>query len=445
MAASRHTRSEGPSQSCRVSAMRTVGGRRTGRAAPTNGANCAPSLCPIDCPPLEGVGSGLLSLSSSRAPTGSPALIEASLRGLGRELRAEAPELLSFLQPLLPDGDLGDGPVGGRGDETDTLFPTPDYDRHPYYSALARPDEALRARAVERFFESFSVIVRAEQAFAQKASRSGRLERALDTPRTPALAALEDAGIWRFRLSPTELNQTLERSEPAAQTLEARRVALPPEKRGVEGVLQLLAEHASQGADFEFYDGLLQNHDIYQVLEQYYGCPFRLLAVSLQINSGDDTGIARVCSYPDGRRAPSYYMHIDSAVGVVKILMYRTGRVTADTGAFRYVPGSHLTLDPVQRAIRKACDKAGLDGLKDEARAMFMALPPCLRRKANFGNDLLPEAGMIADALLAREIALEGEAGEGFLADINGAHRGNLHADPSGRREMFKFVLKGGK
>ncbi len=383
--------------------------------------------------------------SPSYAPTGSPALIEASLRGLGRELRAEAPDLFPLLQPLLPDGDLDDGPTVEANGELDALFPAPDYDRHPYYSALSRPDGDLRARAVERFFESFSNIVRAEQAFALRASKSGRLERPADVARSPALAALEDAGVWRFRLSPSELDETLERSEPAAQSLEARRLTLSPKKRGVEGVLQLLAEHASQNADFAFYDGLLHSHDVYRTLEQYYGCPFRLLAVSLQINSGDDTGIARVCSYPDGRRAPSYYMHIDSAVGVLKILMYRSGKVTAENGAFSYVPGSHRTLNPVQRAIRKACDKAGLDGLKDETRASFMALPPCLRRKANFGNDLLPETGMSTTALLAREIALEGEAGEGFLADINGAHRGNLHADPSGRREMFKFVLKAEK
>ncbi len=71
-----------------------------------------------------------------------------------------------------------------------------------------------------------------------------------------------------------------------------------------------------------------------------------------------------------------------------------------------------------------------------------MALPGCLRRKANFGNDLLPEAGFDTDALMAQELAFEGEAGEAVLVDINGAHRGNIHTDPQGRREMFKFVLK---
>ncbi len=256
---------------------------------------------------------------------------------------------------------------------------------------------------------------------------------------------MQDDGVWRFRLTPSELAETLERSEPAAQALEARRLSLSPDQRGVEGVLQLLAEHSSPGADLEFYDGLLRSHGVYETLERYYGCPFRLLAVNLQINSGDDTGIARACSYPDGRRAPSYYMHIDSAVGVLKILMYRSGPITADTGAFRYLPGSHKALDPVQRAIRKASDKARFDGLKDDTRALFMALPPALRRKANFGNDLLEETGADTDLLLDREVSLEGEAGEGFLADINGVHRGNLHADPTGRREMFKFVLKAGK
>lgn len=379
------------------------------------------------------------------SPVGRSQGIDASLRALAIELKAEAPELLPRLHALLPAEQL-DGPAAAPpGAEADAVFPVPDYDLHPYYRAFARPDQALRAEARVRFFDAFGALVQAEQAMARRVLKASYGPRPAEAAPSPALQALQDEGVWRFRLSPSELAETLERSEQASQALEVRRRSLSADQRGVEGVLQLLAEHGAPGADFEFYDGLLQSHDVYRTLERYYGCPFRLLAVNLQINSGDDSGIARACSYPDGRRAPSYYMHIDSAVGVLKILMYRSGPVSADTGAFRYLPGSHKALDPVQRAIRKACDKAGLDGLKDETRALFMALPPSLRRKANFGNDLLPETGADTGALLDREVALEGEAGEGFLADINGVHRGNLHADPSGRREMFKFVLKAGK
>ena len=379
------------------------------------------------------------------SPVGRSQGIDASLRALAVALKAEAPELLPRLHALLPPDQL-DGPAAAPpGAEADAVFPVPDYDLHPYYRAFARPDQALRAEARVRFFDAFGALVQAEQAMARRVLKASYGPRSAEVAPSPALQALQDDGVWRFRLSPSELAETLERSEPASQALEVRRRSLSADQRGVEGVLQLLAEHSAPGADFEFYDGLLHSHDVYRTLERYYGCPFRLLAVNLQINSGDDTGIARACSYPDGRRAPSYYMHIDSAVGVLKILMYRSGPVSADTGAFRYLPGSHKALDPVQRAIRKACDKAGLDGLKDETRALFMALPPSLRRKANFGNDLLPETGADTDALLQREVALEGEAGEGFLADINGVHRGNLHADPSSRREMFKFVLKAGK
>ena len=376
----------------------------------------------------------------SFSPAGRLERIDASLRALACELKDEAPGLLARLRPLLPGGELDGETAAPSGAEAAALFPVPDYDSHPYYRAFSRPDAELRAQAADRFFDAFTGLVQAEQAIAHRAAKS---EQGGDPGE--ALKALQDDGVWRFKLTPSELAETLERSEPAARALEARRLSLSADQRGVEGVLQLLAEHARPGADLEFYDGLLRGHGVYQTLERYYGCPFRLLAVNLQINSGDDTGIARVCSYPDGRRAPSYYMHIDSAVGVLKILMYRSGPVTADSGAFRYLPGSHKALDPVQRAIRKASDKAGFDGLKDETRAEFMALPPALRRKANFGNDLLPETGADTDALLEREVALEGEAGEGFLADINGVHRGNLHADPSGRREMFKFVLKAGK
>jgi len=183
---------------------------------------------------------------------------------------------------------------------------------------------------------------------------------------------------------------------------------------------------------------------VYEISRQSHGCPFRLLNVSLQANTGDDTGIARVCTFPDGRRSPAYYLHVDSAAGVLKVLMYRSEKVTAANGAFRYMPGSHKALGPVERAIRKTIDKAGFERLDDGTRTQFMALPACLRRKANFGNDLLPEAGVDTDALMAQEFAFEGEAGEAVLVDINGAHRGNIHTDPEGRREMFKFVLKAG-
>ncbi len=290
--------------------------------------------------------------------------------------------------------------------------------------------------------DGFVAMMQAEQAVARRAARS---EPDAGTPPSPALKALQDDGVWRFRLTPSELAETLERSEPAARTLEAKRSQLSPEQRGVKGVLQLLADETRPDADLEFYDGLLRSHAVHETLERYYGCPFRLLSVNLQINSGDDTGIARVCAYPDGRLAPTYYMHIDSAVGVLKILMYRSARVTAETGAFRYLPGAHKALDPVQRAIRKTADKAKFEGLKDETRAMFMALPRAFRRKANFGNDLLEETGADTASLLEREVALEGDAGEGFLADVNGVHRGNIHSDPTGRREMFKFVLKAAK
>ena len=376
------------------------------------------------------------------APAGPPGLITRSLHALGDALGREAPELLPRLQDLIaPDGSAGgaDGPPRAAAGE---LFPEIDYDLHPYYQDFAGADETLRRMAAERFFEAFSGLVRAEQALAARAAKAGRNQRPADAPSSQALEDLQTKGLHRFRLSPSELDEILARSQSASEALEVRRTALSANERGVEGVLQFLAERSAMNEDFEYYDALLQGRGIYDLIEQYYGSPAKLLAVNLQINSGDDTGISKACSFPDGRRAPIYYMHLDSAVGLLKILMYRSEKVSAQNGAFRYVMGSQRVLDPVQRAIRKACDKAGFDNLTDDARQLFMGLPPCLRRKANFGNDLLPETGADADALVARETILDGEAGDGFLADINGVHRGNMHSDPAGRREMFKFVLK---
>lgn len=379
------------------------------------------------------------------APAGPPSVFAGSVRALRDALAEEAPDLVPRLDALTPDWAKTPTDPVSRAPPSAELFPRIDYDRHPYYREYAGASEAARRAAADRFFEMFSFLLEAEQGLALRAAKSGRHDRAADAPRSAALRALEETGLYSFRLGPSKLGELQERSQPAVDALDAQRKSMSPQTRGVEGVLQVLADRNAIDADYEFYDDLLRGEGIYDLAEQYYGCPFKFMGVTLQVTTGEDRGIASVCSFPDGRRAPSYYMHMDSSVGSLKILMYRSEPVTERNGAFRYLEGSHKVLDPVERAIRKANDKAKLEKLKPSGREAFMALPPCLRFKANFGNDLLPETGIDAEQLVARETICNGEPGQGFLADVNGAHRGNLHEDPAGRREMFKFLLKAAK
>lgn len=392
--------------------------------------------------PAMGISQALTSRSDGYAPAGPPSLVADSIRALRETLADEAPDLVPRLDAATPDWALEPGPARARGGAAGELVPDIDYARHPYYRDFADQDETARQAAADRFFEMFRYLLDAEQALALRSARSGRHRRPEDAPRSEALKTLEETGVYSFRLSPSKLGELIERSQPAVDALDARRRGLTPEQRGVEGVLEPLADRKTAGEAFEFYDDMLRSEGIYELVQQYYGCPVKFMGVTLQITTGEDRGLASICSYPDGRRAPSYYMHMDSSAGSLKILMYRSEPVTRRNGAFRYLEGSHSALDPVERAIRKANDKSGVEKLKPSGRQLFMGLPPCLRRKANFGNDLLPETGFDAERLVERETICEGEPGQGFLADVNGVHRGNLHEDEGGRREMFKFLLK---
>lgn len=377
-------------------------------------------------------------LTSSRDALSPPVSVVGSLAALREALAVEAPALAPRLDALA--GDLVAGTAWATASSPCAAIPEIDYDGHPYYRTLIG-DDGLRTPAADRFFEIFSGMIRAEEAMS---SRFGArvADRSDDPAYREAAAAMKRDGIHRFRLGAADVAAILARSEAAARTLELRRQTLPPKHRGVGAVIEPLADQVDANDDFEFYDDLLRRNGVHEIAEQSYGCPFRLLNVGLQANTGDDTGIARVCTFPDGRRSPAYYLHVDSAAGVLKVLMYRSEKVTAANGAFRYMPGSHQALGSVERAIRKTIDKGRFEKLDDETRRLFMALPPCFRRKANYGNDLLPEAGFDAEGLMSQEMLFEGEAGDAVLVDINGAHRGNIHTDRGGRREMFKFVLK---
>lgn len=205
------------------------------------------------------------------------------------------------------------------------------------------------------------------------------------------------------------------------QTLRRSRAALKPPRRHKDNS-RIVKDSTKHQAVTE----LLELLGILPVASAYLGGKARVVTVACQINSVEDTSIWKggfqntELAYP-----PTSYMHIDSAMGVLKLIYYF--QPTDDrNGAFRYVRGSHLlSRNPVDLAIRKANDKAGLESRSEKGRRRFSALPSFFRRKAAFGYDL-PADSPESRELLKNEVILSSAQGRFILFDVNGVHRGAM-------------------
>lgn len=205
------------------------------------------------------------------------------------------------------------------------------------------------------------------------------------------------------------------------QALRSSRAALKPPRRHKDNS-RMVKDAAKHQAVTELFARL----GILPVASAYLGGQAKVVTVACQINSVEDTSIWKGgfqntdLAYP-----PTSYMHIDSAMGVLKLIYYF--QPTDDrNGAFRYVRGSHqLSRNPVDLAIRKANDKAGLESRSEKGRRRFSALPSFFRRKAAFGYDL-PADTPESKELLKHEVILSSSQGRFILFDVNGVHRGAM-------------------
>ena len=251
---------------------------------------------------------------------------------------------------------------------------------------------------------------------------------------------LEENGIVGFRLTAKEKSGLRAVTTDKYDELIRQRKAIEPERRGV-GASSITLAHVNKREccpHYAFFEELLRKYCVFELAEGYLGQPVTMKFAILQTNTALDSGIREACSFEDLPLARTYYMHIDSTLGTMKVIIYRN-QVDQKNGAFRYIPGSNLaSMTPFEKCVRKASDKAGLDSTRRDQRELFFALPLHLRRKANFGNDLLdgtPES----EELLAREKSYTSDDGDLIFFDNNGIHRGAILE--KGERQIIQILL----
>lgn len=313
-------------------------------------------------------------------------------------------------------------------------YPEIDYASHPGYGRAADLVIGDEGDTVRPLYEAFAPIWNGYLAMQEQVQPL-----AAPTGHAGAFRTLERDGILVLKMADAERAELLARTEPAAVEVRRRRATMPPRSRGVEASSGSLYHAKSNQTDFvDFLERVFEAHGILAMASAYQGLPMSIKLANLQINSAEDSSIIGNSTVGDLPLSPGYYLHIDSSLGVMKVIIYRS-RVTAAMGAFRYIPGSNrIGVTPFELCLRKATDKSNYDSCKTKDRRKFACLPAFLQKKANFGNDLLPGHPDL-EPLLAQERTMAGEPGDMLVFDNNGIHRGAIFE--TGEREIIQVLL----
>ncbi len=101
------------------------------------------------------------------------------------------------------------------------------------------------------------------------------------------------------------------------------------------------------------------------------------------------------------------------------------------------MPGTHRIVVGWFEALALRAVDIWIDVYPQE-RHLFAALPRTLRRKAKFGDDLVPEDAR-GKWLLDRERVVRSKEGDVFVFDVKGVHRGGLVRN--GERRIIQVMM----
>jgi len=363
---------------------------------------------------------------------------------------------------------LGEAPSASGVDDAAFVLPVPpyrasvlpgiDYDAHPAYGHLfppATPRERLQALttfllsftfvAIRRIVDYENMPLLTKEAGGNRFTlsfaaryiatftriRLSRMRRTLTGQRricVPAdkalLSRLKSDGVASLRLSDEDMDAIRRVVAAPFAKLDARRAAIPLDRRKFDDNVYWCTRSADPEA-FTVVEDVFRRHGILEAASAYLGRPVGVKHINPQINQEDYAFWKRQFPDTDVPDPWTSYLHVDTTYGILKGAIY-IHEVGPDNGPFCYVRGSHRAkVGWLEGMIRRTNDYCGFSGRRPDARKKFMALPRMLRRKAEFGGDILDNS-IDASRLREGHLSLTSSYGNCILFDGTGIHRGGM-------------------
>lgn len=169
---------------------------------------------------------------------------------------------------------------------------------------------------------------------------------------------------------------------------------------------------------------IVGKYKLLECTQAYLNVPVKVSHILLQVHNEQDSWVEDLYfEHLNLKKTLLAGFHQDLPVRSVKCILY-LNEVTQVNGPLGYVLRSHHQRKFFDGLIRKANSFAHLDGKDKATREKFSALPNCLKRKLDAGNDLLPDSS-VSESVLQNEKCFLSSEGNAILFDADGLHRRN--------------------
>jgi hypothetical protein len=313
--------------------------------------------------------------------------------------------------------------------------PSIDYDRHPAYSSFLTPWWAK-----ERWqCGAYCALLVLSEYLNIKWKRGHLLlsklfsRRPYQTVSTPVgLAELKSHGIYLLRASDEEIARLSAHLRSHKQDVLIQKQA--KDRPSFSDCISIIRTEALNAIQL-----FMKEHGILSLAALYLQSDSVVMQdVFYQENDTRDKLNQDVFSdmgIPDPK---TLNFHIDYSFQTLKIIIYLS-RVEEDTGPFGYISGSHTWIvGDWELANRYALAKWTRMGTNPADRRKIVSLPRLLRKKAQFGNDML-DSDPYTKEFLAAEHKVFSIDSNIIVFDNSGVHRGGIVK--KGSRAVLQVLL----